>query len=421
MKKTMVCAVGALAACGVLTTSLAADAADCSTLTNPVYVAGSSASKPIWVALASKFAALNVSIVYQSVGSCVGLNDVSTAVADQATANYIDGNLNPACTNPGPVTIGVSDVFPTSCPNFTLPTGYADFQGPIQTMTISVPSNSIETSINADAAYTVFGWGGTQYPVASWTSYTSVWMRGSTSGTQTMIASAIGLAATKWLSQVPDAGAGQIPQPSGSGAMLAAIQAGNSAATPSQTIGILASDLADSNRGPLASNDAGKQVGGVKVLAFQAKNQDCGYLPDSDSTHFDKINVRQGRYDIWGPLHMVTAVDGTGAAKSAQAKTVLDYVQAKALADTDLQALIGFYFSAHVIPQCAMQVSRSAEVAVDNAGMASYQPPKGCGCFYESQGNGGNAYSKYCTKCSTATDCTNAAYPKCNFGFCEAQ
>ena len=53
----------------------------------------------------------------------------------------------------------------------------------------------------------------------------------------------------------------------------------------------------------------------MKVLAFQADQvagQTCGYFPDSTANTFDKLNVRQGRYDIWGPLHFITAVDGGG-------------------------------------------------------------------------------------------------------------
>ena len=74
-----------------------------------------------------------------------------------------------------------------------------------------------------------------------------------------------------------------------------------------------------------------------------------------------------------------------------------------------------------------MQVSRSTEVSpVTGGGMASYQPPEGCGCYYESLKNGGTPYSKYCQACTADADaggagaCTSA-YPKCHFGYCEAQ
>ena len=67
MKKSIMCALAALAGSGVLTSALDAQAADCSTFTNPVYVAGSSASKPIWAALAPTLT--GVTIVCYSVYS----------------------------------------------------------------------------------------------------------------------------------------------------------------------------------------------------------------------------------------------------------------------------------------------------------------------------------------------------------------
>jgi hypothetical protein len=424
MKKTMVCALAALAASGVLTTALSADAADCSTYTNPIYVAGSTASKPIWAALASSLT--GVSIIYQGPSSCVGLSDVTTAAVDTKPAVYMDGSANGvACTNPAAVQVGVSDVFSATCPNFTVPSGFKEFQGPVQVMVMAVPFGSIETSISADAAYTVFGWGGTQYPVASWTSYENIFIRTSTSGTQLMIGSAIGLAASKWLAQVPDGGVSQ--QETSSGNVLSALQTAGAGATPSEAIGIIAADLGDTYRGMPGVVDGGV-TGGLKILAFQAATQTCGYLPDSDSTHFEKINVRQGRYDIWGPLHLITAVDNTGTPTNAQAKTLIDYITAStSLTSTQLQSVIEADASAHVIPQCAMQVSRSAEVTpATGGGEASYQPPQGCGCFYESLKNGGTAYSKYCQKCTGNADAGGSgacpsAYPNCNFGYCEVQ
>lgn len=425
-KTTKVCAAAALAASAVLTTALSARAQqDCSSYTNPIYIAGSTASKPIWAALAP--ALTGMSIIYQGPSSCVGLSDVTTGVADTKAAVYMDGSANGvACNNPGVIDIGVSDVFPTSCANFTLPSGFQDFHGPVQVMLMAVPYASTQSSISADAAYTVFGWGGTQYPVATWTNYQEVFIRTSTSGTQTMIGSAIGLAASKWLSQTPDGGASQ--EESSSGNVLSALQAAGAGANPSEAIGIIAADLGDTYRGAPGTNDAGAVTGGLKILAFQAATQTCGYLPDSDATHLDKINVRQGRYDIWGPIHLVTAVNGSGEPTNTNAQTLINYITtATSLTTQQLQTVIEADASAHVIPQCAMQVSRSAEVSpAAGGGEASYQPPLGCGCYYESIKNGGTPYSKYCQACTANADAGGsgacpAAYPACNFGFCEVQ
>jgi hypothetical protein len=417
MKKSMMCALAALAGCGAITSAVDALAADCSTYPNPVYIAGSSASKPIWAALAQANALPGVSMIYQAPSSCIGLADVMGATADTSSAAFMDGTPNGvACTNPGTVNIGVSDVFATTCPNTSVLGGFKDFQGPVQVMLMVVPYASTATAISADAAYTVFGWGGTQFPVSPWTNYTNLFIRSSTSGTELMIGSAIGLAASKWLTQVPEAGAAQ--HEASSGAVVTALLAAASGASPNTAMGIVAADLGDQDRGPPGTNDAGVATGGLKILAYQATDQSCGYLPDSDATHFDKINVRQGRYDIWGPIHLVVPVDATGVPTNAQALSIVNTLTANGLSEAALQTVIQADATAHVIPQCAMQVSRSAEVTpVAGGGIASYQPPEGCGCYYESLKNGGTPYSKYCTPCGLGC----AAPSVCHFGFCEAQ
>ena len=170
-----------------------------------------------------------------------------------------------------------------------------------------------------------------------------------------MISSAIGLAASKWLSQIPDAAAAQ--NAGSSGQVVIDLQQAASGANPSQALGIVAADKGDSYRGVLGMSDGGTASGGLKVLAFQANDQMCGYLPDSDATHFDKINVRQGRYDIWGPLHLVTPVDGTGTPTNPNVATIINYLTATGLTTTQAEAIINGDASAHVSPQCAMQVS----------------------------------------------------------------
>ena len=433
MKKTsIVCAAAALAAAGVLTTAARANAqAACSSYPNPVYIAGSTASKPVWAALSQADGIKGeISLIYAGPSSCVGLDDVTLGTGETTTAYLMDGtSLGTQCTpatGGDTIQIGVSDVFASTCePAVAVPSGFADFRGPVQVMGMAVPYNSMQSSISADAAYTVFGWGGTQYPVATWTNYQSIFIRNYTSGTQLMIGSAIGLAATKWLSQTPDAGPQEL---SSSGKVLGALQSAAAGSNSSQAIGILAANYIDQYRGPVGTTDAGAYTGGLKILAYQAADQSCGYLPDSDATHLDKINVRQGRYDIWGQLHVITAVDGSGTPTNAQAATLINYLTASTtLTPAQLQTVIQADALAYVIPQCAMQVSRSAEVTpAAGGGMASYQPPVGCGCYYESLVNGGTPYSKYCQACSADAGTNGAgscpsSYPKCNFGFCEVQ
>jgi hypothetical protein len=412
-------AVAALAGIASLAIASRADAADCSTLTtNPIVtIVGAANSKALWAALAPHIT--GVSIVFQGGKSCIGITEVDGGTTDPLPAVYMDGSsTGVTCTNPGVAELADSDVWPATCGE-TLGTGLAEFHGPVQTMLFVVPYNSSESSISSDAAYTVYGWGGQQYPVGAWTNLSQIYSRPVTAGTIVLMGSGIGLPASKWLAQAGDAGVvQQIATPQ---AMVTAIQNAGSGATPSAAIGILANDLADSYRGALGTNDAGTPTGGLKALAFQAANQSCGYLPDSDATHYDKINVRQGRYDLWGPIHLVTAVDSSGNPVNANVATVVNTITMNGLTGAAAQTVIQADAKAHVIPQCAMEVSRSSEVTpVQGGGMASYQPPTSCGCYYESLVNGGTPYSKHCTPCPNGNECTGA-YAKCNYGYCEAQ
>jgi hypothetical protein len=440
MKTTMARAAALLTGAAALATAPTVRAYDCTTLTNTVYIAGSSASKPFLLALAQALGS-SVSIVYSAPTSCIGLADVvaSPAQTESSSASYLDpttGALD-ACTDgalPYPavnVDIGVSDVFPSTCitPTITLSSTYKEFRGAIQPMEIVVPWTSSQSSISADAAYAVFGYAAEKYIVNPWNDPTAIWTRGDTSGTQLMVATAIGLRGDKWLSSLTgDAGVAQIL--TSSSTMVTTIVNGN-VAKPNTTIGILSAGSTDPDKAPPKTTDAGVATGGIKPLAFQATDQQCAYYPDSDLSHFDKINVRQGRYAIWGPLHFVTNVDGSGnpiaspqasgnlvPSTSANVSKVINAITHTSLSSTTtptLEDVIKAETSAHFVPDCAMQVKRTSEMG----GEASYQPTMGCGCYFESLTGG--TVSSYCQTCSTSSDCKVAAYPACNFGYCEAQ
>jgi len=408
MKKTMVCTVAALAGIAVLGSAGMAQAAptpiDCSTLPNPVVLYGSTAVKPVVKTLATTLTNPQVSIIYGSVSSCVGLSDVTTGTADQTAPLYLaaDGTTETPCTVPTTgfkVDVGISDVYPATCGNITVGSNQKEFLGPVQVMTFDVPKASTETSISADAGYTVFGFAGQTYQVTPWIDPTQMFIRVPTSGTINMLGTAIGLPAAKWLvgSQYDK------QRNQGSGGVLSGLQ---SATNANAAIGILAADFADAHRDT------------IKILAYQHTNQECGYLPDSDATHFDKINVRQGRYAIWGPVHMITNVDASGKPTNANAATLLSFFTGSGITTAQTKAMITAEAAAYTIPLCAMQVSRTAEIGAE----ASYQDPQPCGCFYESLKNGGSVFSSYCKACTADADCADAGtYTHCRYGFCEAQ
>lgn len=265
-------------------------------------------------------------------------------------------------------------------------------------MTFAVPFTSTQVSISAEAAYMVFGFGADTgaHTISPWNDATAMEVRNALSGTQQMISAALsqvgsGFAAAKWKGV----------SNSGSGAVLTALTTLASAGNADKAIGILAADVMDKNRAS------------VKELYYQHVGQNCGYLPDSKPTAFDKQNTRNGQYAIWGPLHMLARVNSSGTATNPDAKTILDILTGAVEPSFDL---ITAEATGGVAPDCAMRVSRTSEVGP----MASYMPTKSCQCAFDAAATGKTPDGcKSCTKATESTDCTDASRPHCNYKFCE--
>ena len=138
----------------------------CKTLPGPIYVAGSSAIGPLvkqmGVALA-KTGATNT-LVYQSLGSCVGVDNVVNNKPITGNGTYYDNmGAQQTCTlemNGTPADVGVSDVYARTCADtgITIPgSGFADTAGPIHAMLFVVPQNSTQQAITYEEAKIVFG------------------------------------------------------------------------------------------------------------------------------------------------------------------------------------------------------------------------------------------------------------------------
>jgi len=365
----------------------------CSDLPNPVYISGSSASKGFLSVIAQALAAQGeMTVIYQSQGSCNGVDEILNGTLATGTASHWDptqpnvAQAERSCDlAPGGVTIdiGVSDVFAETCTPLPggLPQTVADNFGPVQAMALVTPSGSSEKSISADAAYFVYGFGNMS-GIAPWNDETSIFQRNGQSGTQNVIAKSIGVPADQFKGQ----------QNSTSDAMLnALVTAGQSASTAQKAIGLLAADYADTNRSKLS------------VLAFEDLGQKCAFYPDSSPTSLDKANVRDGHYSLWGPLHFLTK----NPASQTTAK-LINYL-------TGVQPINGLnlvqiYVDAHVVPLCAMRVKRTA----DGGAPAPYAPTNPCGCAFEARATG----STTCKACMSAGECPSSA-PNCSFGYCE--
>jgi len=320
-------------------------------------------------------------------------------------------------------------------------------------MTFAVPSASNATAISAEAANVVFGNDAMTAVVPQWNVPANIFVRPRTSGTLNMIGTAIGLTADSWINAQP-ADLGSPQQKAGTGDMVTAVAGATS--NQNATIGILSYEaLKQANIKATAAGGSGQTL---NVLAYQPAGASAGYLPDSASNTFDRLSVRQGKYDIWGPLHFIVNVDANGypvpnnpGTSADDIATILNYfiatgpsstvsqtddgasLQVKQFSRADAGADGGAISTANVtalitaeatvsaggvVPWCAMQVIRSTEIGKP----ASYQPDTSCGCFFEQTANG-KPVSTYCQACTSDTECAAAGscFPKCNFGFCEAQ
>lgn len=381
-------------ALAAVTASLPTRAAPCAGLPNPVYITGSSAVKPFLASLATILAGATppITIIYKGAGSCAGVDSFfSDTPLTGAGVSYWNTSTEQKCdldVAGVPVDIAVSDVFSTTCnATYALTNTINDFVGPVQAMTFVVPNGSVETTISAEAAYFAFGFG-TASGAPPWTDPAVLFQRGSTSGTQQMIGTAIHVPAASWIGTISATSA----------SMLDAVQF---SAKPKATLGIVVADVADDN------------FATIKVLYYQHYGQTCGFRPDADpspSKH-DKRNVRDGHYAIWGPIHFITHVNiNTGNPLNAQAKEVIDYLTGAQQAPAGLD-LISLEAQHHVVPQCAMRVSRTEEVGP----LASFLPARSCGCYFDALTS-----STECKACTVNADCPASA-TKCNFGYCEVQ
>jgi hypothetical protein len=339
-------------------------------------------------------------VVYLPSGSCVGVDAIVNGApmtgSGAAAATYWDpaardpANAERRCDlDPAGVAadVGVSDVFATTCLDLPqgLPAGVGDFFGPVQVMSFVVPSASSQRTISADAAYLAFGFGAAS-GVAPWTDARFLFQRTATSGTQAMIGAEIGVPPALWRG-TPSKTSDDVQ------AKLAAV----SALDADRTLAILSADIADDFRGQ------------ERVLAYQARGQRCGFWPDSAEGARDRRNVRDGHYPMWGPLHLLAHVGTDGAPSGASVAALVGYLSGSRALPGGLD-LVALYAERHVVPLCAMRVTRVS----DGGPLAPHAPSSPCGCAFEKDATG----STDCAPCATSADCAASA-PTCSHGYCE--
>jgi hypothetical protein len=341
--------------------------------------------------------------VYLNASSCAGVSSVFDSTkrminnpAMGATPNYAfyfdENGVQTSClldTGGNTVDIGVSNLYAPTCNTpttmYTPGTTVSDYTGPIVPFALSVPAASSQVAISAEAAHMVFGLGGKAAmgsglkDAAPWTDPTFYFIRNSSSGSTVLSALSFNVPRTKFW------GIDRLSTDNLRDSMLASTAA-------EQSIGILSIVDADTNRGNL------------RTLFLQSAGQSCGYLPDSDKNSFDKMNVRDGHYPLWGYQHFFTPV-GPGGVPSDAAKAFVTRISVSRLDQT----LINNIIAASLVPQCAMKVVRTSEVG-------DFAPQTGlsCGCYFDFKTTG----KASCTKCQSSSDCPSD-HSACNYGFCE--
>ena len=370
---------------------------DCSAVSpNIIYITGSTNLPPLIKAVQPLLSAGTppYTAVFAPQTSCKG----AAAILDPDTSKHVIKNVanNNAfyydssgtqqfClldTNGNTVDIGESDVYPASCA-YSVVSNTADYLGPIQAITMVVPSASTQTVISAEATHLVFGAGGDIGRATPWSDPHYYFTRSSGTGTTQLVARA---------ATVDPLMVWGIDRLSAQN-LVASMEAIDPSVAES-VIGLLSSDFADRGRANL------------RELAFQQHGQTYGYLPDSNVDGFDKANVRDGHYPIWGAIHLLAATSN-GVPSQAASALITQFTVPK----LD-PALVSAIIESGFVPSCAMKVNHTSELGA----LVAFKPAFGCGCFYDEKVNNKTS----CTPCGGPGDCPSTA-PACNYGYCEAQ
>jgi hypothetical protein len=364
-----------------------------------VYVTGSTALAS-FIGEVSSALASQVTIVYQQSGSCIGVhsaldpaNYVLSSANGVATYFTAGGQQNTCVLDPGEglvADVGASDVFYSTCylgqaTTPPLPASVGENFGPVQIMNFAVPQASTQQSISLTAAYYVFGFGGMQYQVPPWIDPMQLQIRNANSGTQALIAAAIGVPPAQW-SGVNHGTSAQV-----GAALVAAGQSGSQKVIDS-ALGILASDYLLQNTQAL------------RGLAVQDRTPGCGYYPNSTAFARDNASARDGHYPLWGPSHFYARVDpSTNLPLKPGVSRFIDGLNGlTALPGLDL---VAEYASKGLVPECAMHVTRAS----DGGDYTPFKAPVTCNCYFELHATGATT----CQPCDANGECPSRA-PNCN-------
>lgn len=329
-------------------------------------------------------------------GACSGINALTGVGSTTITgsAYYWDSTTGSRATCNLPlagetVDFAVMGNGPTLCPLITddaLLEDIIDVTGPVSTVNVVVPNASTQQSISAEAFYLIYGLG-PEADIAPWNNADPAYYihRNENSFVQLYLSEATGLPVTKYYGT--DAGTN-----SNTVSYLAAL------ATPEQGIGFCSGDVADANRGT------------VRTLAWQQTGQNVGYWPDSSATAFDKQNVRNGQYFLWGTNHFYGLEGATeGSYADPNVQVLLEYFSGVSQPAGTTQSITDTAINNANIPACAMTVARDGDLGP----IYARTPDEPCGCYFDFRVTGATT----CEACDDANPCSGAAV--CSYGYCE--
>lgn len=382
-------------------------AGPCSGVPNPVVVAGTPSAERLVQAVA-KLLQLNdpkpLTVVWQlsSSTSCKGVESVAldTLPGSCAAGACITGTakfwtLDPRDLAPKTcdldatgthVDLALSDVFPQTCPAFSgaKPAGILDTLGPITPYAMVMAKSGPEAAIQAEEAHFVFS-AGKAAGVKPWLNDATIFLFGDKDAGQLLLGPRVKLGVGKWQGKLVTS----------ADDLFSGLQN-----EPATALGILPTTIAD----PRRTSEA-------RVMAFQAIGQHGAFYPDRRSTTFEKQNVRDGHYPLWGYLHALLRADPVQPTqpKSANGARVAGILLAQS--QVGGQDVLPMQVAAGFVPQCAMHIARTDDVSAP----ITYTPPDPCHCWFEKNVTNGMP------SCMACPDGNTCAIGKCRRNFCEVQ
>ncbi len=348
--------------------------------------------KPLTLAWFTSGSCVNITAAYTRVAAPTGqvmqyVPSVAEDVAWVPDAPAPPALPDPTCT----CTLGAgvvpdvinSALFNSACPSGdgAVPAHVGLAKGPVQAYVLAVPEASTQTAITFEEAYFVFGFGAAGM-VIPWLDEAQMFIRTASKSTLVAWAKNIGVDPLKWKGVRHD----------GSPMVVADLE-GTTA--PQSAIGILGAEVYDAERAKL------------NVLAYKSKGQYYAYYPDSTSSSFDKRNVRDGHYTVWSPTIWMDHVTA-GTPTDPNARYIIDIIVGRTVDPTPSFDTIEPIAKVGLVPDCAMQVTRSFE----GGPLSLYTPAQKCSCKYESLVD-----QTSCAACSESSPCATGT---CSFGYCEA-